>query len=145
MLFDEGRAQEAAALLEKDRLPVRSDIELALGRADENAGEKQKAIDAFRNVYFNIPNSFEADAAGAELRKFGVASSAAERRTRADLLFKSKHYSEAANDYRDLVNETAAPERIEIQLAFATSLEKCGRSQDARRLLIFHGRAARRC
>ncbi|MFZ3342325.1 MAG: transglycosylase SLT domain-containing protein [Terriglobales bacterium] len=139
VLFDEGRAQEAAALLEKDRLPVRSDIELALGRAYENAGEKQKAIDAFRNIYFNIPNSFEADAAGAELRKLGVTGSSAERRTRADLLFKSKHYSEAANDYRDLVSEAAAPERIEIQLALATSLEKCGRSQDARRLLTSMG------
>ena len=27
----------------------------------------------------------------------------AERRTRADLLFKAKHYSDAAHDYRDLV------------------------------------------
>jgi soluble lytic murein transglycosylase len=135
VLFDEGRAQEAAALLGKDRLPVRSDIELALGRAYENAGEKQKAIDAFRNVYFNIPNSFEADAAGAELRKLGVAGSPTERRTRADLLFKSRHYSEATDEYRALVNEAAGLERIEIQLALATSLEKSGRSQDARHLL----------
>ena len=139
VLFDEGRSQEAAALLEKDRLPVRSDIELALGRAYDLAGERQKAVDAFRNVYFNIPNSSEADAAGAALRKLGVAGSLAERRTRADLLFKSKHYGEAANEYRDLVNESAAPERIEIQLALATSLEKSGHSQDARHLLTSMG------
>jgi soluble lytic murein transglycosylase len=139
VLFDEGRSQEAAALLEKDRLPVRSDIELALGRAYDLAGERQKAVDAFRNVYFNIPNSSEADAAAAALRKLGVAGSLAERRTRADLLFKTKHYTEAANDYRDLVNEPAAPERIEIQLAFATSLEKSGHSQDARHLLTSMG------
>ena len=135
VLFDEGRAQEAAALLEKDRLPVRSDIEIAIGRAYENAGDKQKAIEAFRNVYFNIPNSSEADPAGAELRKLGVTGSAAERRTRADLLFKSKHYSDAADEYRALLNEAAAGERIELQLALATSLEKSGRSPDARRLL----------
>ncbi|MGA8773548.1 MAG: transglycosylase SLT domain-containing protein [Terriglobales bacterium] len=135
VLFDEGRAQEAADLLEKDRTPVRSDIELALGRAYELAGNRQRAVEAFRNIYFNIPNSFEADAAGAELRKLGVSGSPAERRTRADLLFKTKHYSEAANDYRDLVNEAAAPERIELQLALATCLEKSGRSHDARQLL----------
>ncbi len=75
VLFDEGRAQEAAALLEKDRLPVRSDIELQIGRAYELAGDKPKAADAFRNVYFNMPNSFEADAAGAELRKLGISGS----------------------------------------------------------------------
>jgi len=139
VLFDEGRAQEAAALLEKDRLPVRSDIELALGRAYENAGQKPKAVDAFRNIYFNIPNSFEADAAGAELRKLGVTGSPSDRRTRADLLFKSRHYSDAADEYRALANEAAAPERIEIQLALATALEKSSRSQDARRLLTSIG------
>ena len=139
VLYDEGRAQEAAELLEKGRLPVRSDIELQLGRAYELAGDKQKAIDAFRNLYFNMPNSFEADAAGAELRKLGVAGSTTERRRRADLLFKTKHYSEAADEYRGLVNEAVAPERTELELALATSLEKSGRSHDARLLLTSMG------
>ncbi len=57
-LLEEGRAAEAAALLEKDRAPVRSDIELAIGRAYEAAGENQKAASAFRNLYFNLPNSW---------------------------------------------------------------------------------------
>ena len=139
VLFDEGCAQEAAALLEKDRLPVRSDIELQLGRAYELAGDRPKAAEAFRNLYYNMPNSAEADAAGAELRKLGIAGSPGERRTRADLLFKSKHYSDAADEYRDLVNEAAAPERIELELALATALEKSGRSQDARHLLTSIG------
>jgi soluble lytic murein transglycosylase len=139
VLFDEGRVQEAAALLEKERLPVRSDIELALGRAYENAGNRQKAADAFRNVYFNIPNATEADAAGAELRKLGITGTMAERRTRADILFKTRHYSDAANEYRDLLNDTSGPERIEIQLALATCLDKSGRSQDARHLLTSMG------
>ncbi|HTR24229.1 MAG TPA: transglycosylase SLT domain-containing protein [Terriglobales bacterium] len=139
VLYDEGRAQEAAALLEKDRLPVRSDIELQIGRAYELAGDKQKAIDAFRNLYFNIPNSSEADAAGAELRKLAITGSAGERRTRADLLFKSKHYSDAADDYRTLANEASGADRTTLQLALATSLEKSGRSQDARRLVTSMG------
>jgi len=139
VLYDEGRAQEAAALLEKDRLPVRSDIELELGRSYELAGNKQKAIDAFRNLYFNMPNSSEADAAGAELRKLGIAGSSGERRTRADLLFKSRHYSDAADDYRTLANEASGEDRVTLQLALATSLEKSGRSQEARRLVTSMG------
>jgi soluble lytic murein transglycosylase len=135
VLLEEGRSQEAASLLEKDRAPVRSDLELSIGRAYEASGEKQRAIDAFRNVYFNLPNSFEADAAGAELHKLGVSGSSAEQRTRADLLFKTRHYNEAASAYRELLNETAPATRTELQLALATALEKSGRSHDARQLL----------
>jgi len=134
-LLEEGRPQEAAALLEKDRAPVRSDIELAIGRAYAAAGDKQKAADAFRNVYFNLPTSSEADAAGAELRKLGVAGSAEEVRTRADLLFKGKHYSEAAQDYRELADQASPPGKPEVQLLLANALEKGGRSHDARQLL----------
>ncbi len=139
VLLEDARAQEAATLLEKDRAPVRSDIELAIGRAYQAMDDKQKTADAFRNVYFNLPNSSEADAAGAELRKLGISGSLAERRTRADLLFKSKHYSDAANDYRELVNEVPPANRTEVQLALATSLEKSGRSHDARQLLTSIG------
>jgi soluble lytic murein transglycosylase len=139
VLFDEGRAAEAAAVLEKERQPVRSDIELAIGRAYEAAGENQKAVSAFRNLYFNLPNSFEADAGGAELRKLGISGSLAERRTRADLLYKAKHYSEAANDYRDLVQEVSPAERSEVQLALAGALEKDGSSREARQMLTSMG------
>ena len=138
-LLEEGRAQEAAALLEKDRAPVRSDLEFAIGRAYEAAGDNQKAASAFRNVYFNLPNSIEADAAGAELRKLGISGSLAERRTRADLLFKAKHYAEAAHDYRDLVEEVSPANRPEVQLALAGALEKSGSSHDARKILTSMG------
>jgi soluble lytic murein transglycosylase len=138
-LLVEGRAQEAAALLEKDRSPVRSDLEFAMGRAYEAAGDNEKAARAFRNLYFNLANTAEADPAGAELRKLGVSGSVAERRTRADLLYKGKHYDEAAHDYRDLVAEVSAPERPEVQLALAGALEKSGRSHDARELLTTMG------
>jgi soluble lytic murein transglycosylase len=134
-LLEDGRAKEAATLLEKDRAPVRSDIELTIGRAYEAAGEKEKAASAFRNVYFNMPNSSDADAAGTELRKLGITGTLTERRTRADLLFKSKHYSDAAHDYRELVDEVAPANRVDVQLALAMSLEKGGSSHDARKLV----------
>ena len=140
-LLEEGRAQEAASLLEKDRVPLRSDLELAIGRAYETAGDNQKAAAAFRNLYFNLPNSFEADIAGAELRKLGISGSLAERRTRADLLLKAKHYDEAAHDYRDLVQEVSPADRREVQLALAASLEKSGGndSKEAHHILIAMG------
>jgi soluble lytic murein transglycosylase len=138
-LLEEGRAQEAVALLEKDRAPVRSDVELAIGRAYEAAGDKERAATAFRNVHFNLPNSFEADAAGAELRKLGISGSVAERRTRADLLFKAKHYADAAHDYRELVNEASPADRPQVQLALAGALEKSGGSRDARQILAAMG------
>lgn len=140
-LLEEGRAPEAAALLAKDRAPVRSDIELALGRAYEAAGDNRKAESAFRNLYFNLPTSFEADVAGTELRKLGISGSLAERRTRADLLFKAKHYSDAAHDYRELINENqlSPEERPQVQLALAGALEKSGGSHDARQILLAMG------
>ncbi len=138
-LQEEGRAPEAAALLEKDRAPVRSDIELAIGRAYEAAGETPKAASAFRNLYFNLPTSFEADVAGTELHKLGISGSLAERRTRADLLFKAKRYSDAAHDYKDLVEEVSPESRPEVQLALAGALEKSDRSHDARQILTSMG------
>jgi soluble lytic murein transglycosylase len=138
-LLAEGRAQEAAALLERDRAPLRSDVEFAVGRAYEAAGNNEKAASAFRNLYFNVPGSFEADAAGTELRKLGISGSLAERRTRADLLLKTRHYSDAARDYHDLVEEVSPADRPEVQLALAGALEKSDRSHDARQLLTSMG------
>jgi len=138
-LLAEGRAPEAAALLETDRAPVRADVELAIGRAYETAGDNQKAGSAFRNLYFNLPTSFEADVAGTELHKLEIAGSLAERRTRADLLFKAKHYSDAAHDYHDIVGDVSPADRPEVQLALAGALEKSDRSGDARQILTSMG------
>jgi soluble lytic murein transglycosylase len=138
-LLEEGRAQEAASLLEKDRAPLRSDIEFALGRAYEAVGDTQKAASAFRNLYFNLPTSVEADTAGTELRKLGISGSMAERRTRAELLFKAKRYSDAAHDYRELAEEASPADRPAVQLALASALEKGGSSHDARKILTSMG------
>ena len=138
-LLGEGRAQEAADLLEKDRAPVRADVELAIGRAYGAAGDTQKAASAFRNLYYNLPTSFEADVAGTELHKLGISGSVAEHRTRADLLFKARRYSDAAHDYHDLVEEVTPADRPALQLALAGALEKSDRSHDARQLLLSMG------
>ena len=53
----EGQAAEAAALLEKDRDPVRSDVEFALGRAYAASGQTAKAAEIFANIYYTMPAS----------------------------------------------------------------------------------------
>ena len=71
-LFAENRGADAIAAGEKDREPVRSDLELAPGRAYAAAAQTNKAALAFKAVYYKMPTSAEGDAAGTELRKLGV-------------------------------------------------------------------------
>jgi soluble lytic murein transglycosylase len=137
-LLADNRASEAAALLEKDRVPARPDVELGLGRAYAAMGQSAKAVAALSNVYYRMPTSPEADTASAEIKKLtgSIAPLAlADRRTRADLFAKGKRYSDAATDYRDLLDEVSSEERPGLQLALASALQKSGRSKDAKQVL----------
>ncbi|HYM76333.1 MAG TPA: transglycosylase SLT domain-containing protein [Candidatus Dormibacteraeota bacterium] len=133
-LLNEGRAPEAAELLEKDRLPARSDIEFAVGKAYAAMGQPAKASEALANVYYNMPTSPEADAAYAELRKLSnsAPASAAQRKTRADLLMKARRYSDASDEYRELAIHATPVERPAAELAFADALHRSGRNREAK-------------
>ncbi len=135
-LLSQGKANDAIAILEKDRQPVRADLELALGRAYEAAGDNAKAASILRNIYYNMPASYEADPAGAELKKLSMLNaSVPERKTRADLLLKGKRYSDAATEYRSLLNDVNPAERPTVQMVLAVSLEKSGQGREARQVL----------
>jgi len=137
-LLADNRAVEAAALLEKDRVPARPDVELGLGRAYAAMGQSSKAMAALSNVYYRMPTSPEADTASAELKKLTGSISPlalADRRTRADLFAKGKRYSDAATEYRDLLDEVNPEDRPGLQLALASALQKSGRSKDAKQVL----------
>jgi soluble lytic murein transglycosylase len=135
-LTQEGRAQEAITLLEKDRLPARSDLEFALGRAYAAAGENEKAGDIFANIYYNMPTSAEADSAGTEFRKLEARpASAAFRRTRGDLLIKVHRYSDAVDAYRELLSVSAPADRATAQILLADALYRAGRHHEARQEL----------
>ena len=138
-LLKENRIQEAVALLEKDRAPVRSDIELALGRAYLILGQTDKAATVFRNLYYTMPVSADADAAGGEVRKLGIVGSIPERRTRADLLLRARHFSDAVDEYRSLTGEIRGEDLPAVQLALATALQRGDRSREARQLLTSIG------
>jgi soluble lytic murein transglycosylase len=138
-LIQVGRAADAVKLLEKDRLPTRSDIEWNLGRAYEAAGESAKAAQIFRNLYLTMPLSGEADLASAELKKFSATDSkpftVEERRARADLLMKGRRFASAADEFRALLDVVDAATRPALQLSLAVALERSGRDPDAKRVL----------
>lgn len=139
-LMQDKRPQEAVALLEQDREPVRVDIEWNLGRAYEAAGDMAKAAAVFRNVYLSMPLTGEADAATAELKKLGSSTPIApmtlpERRSRADLLAKGRRFADAAREYHDLLNDVSPAERTDIAMAMASAQMKSGHAKDAKHLL----------
>jgi len=133
-LLSEGRAAETAELLEKDRLPARSDIELAIGKAYAALGQSPKASEALGNVYYNMPTSGEADAAYTELKKLSIATqpTPVQRKTRADLLMKARRYSDASDEYRELASHATPADRPAAQLALADALHRSGRNREAK-------------
>ncbi|MBZ5571590.1 MAG: transglycosylase SLT domain-containing protein [Acidobacteriia bacterium] len=139
-LLADGRASEAVDLLENDRQPVRADLELALGRAYEAAGQSAKALAIFRNLYYTMPLSWEASQVQGDLGRLATASQAPPpgleaRRTRADLLVKGKQYGQAADEYRQLLGEISPDERPMTELALAESLRRAGQNREARKIL----------
>ena len=139
ILLEENRGQEAIALLEKERSPIRADLELALGRAYVQSGDPSKAATIFRNIYFTMPLSAEAGQADLELKKLPAGAVPAptftERRQRADLLLKGRRYADAADECRDLQSLADPSVRPALELAVASALRRAGRDRDAKRLL----------
>ena len=133
-LLSEGRAAEAVTILEKDRLPARSDIEFTIGKAYAALGQTAKAAEALANVYYNMPTAAEADAANSELKKLPQAPPAtpAQRKTRADLLMKARRYGDAADEYRELLIHANPADRPARELDLADALHRSGRNREAK-------------
>src|SRR5205807_2103229 len=113
-----GSPQRAVAYLEKHRQPVRADFEFALAQAYQSAGEKDKAAEIFRRVYFELPLNPEAETSAFELRALGEMQPAAsfeDRRSRAELLLKGKRYQQAANDLSPLLEHAPSAALTELQ------------------------------
>ncbi len=139
-MLAENRAQDAITILENDRQPPRADLELALGRAYAAAGQPVKAAEILRNLYITMPMSSEASQADVELKKLASTAQLPPlglngRRTRADLLAKGKRFSDAADEYRDLIPVASPSDRPEIELALAVALHKSGQDKEAKKVL----------
>ncbi len=139
-LLAEGRSQDVISLLENDRQPPRSDIELTLGRAYAAAGQPAKAAEILRNIYVTMPLSAEASQADTELRKLEATPQITPlgvngRRTRADLLAKGKRFNDAADEYRALLNAVPPNDRPDVELALAVALRRSGQNKEAKKAL----------
>ncbi|HVI09129.1 MAG TPA: hypothetical protein VND65_12635, partial [Candidatus Binatia bacterium] len=98
-LIQENQAEQAVALLGPLRTPVRSDLELALGRAYAAAGQPAKAAEILANIYYTMPTSADADPANAALKNLaGVPPpTPAQLKARADALMAHHRYPDAAD------------------------------------------------
>ena len=139
-LITANRAKEAAVLLEKDREPIRADLELTLGRAYEAAGEPAKAAAVLKHLYTGLPLSFEASVAESELQKLSsspdvTAISFGEQKSRTDALVRAKRFPEAVDAYRDLLRKATPTDKPEIQLALAETLHHSGQDREVKSLL----------
>jgi soluble lytic murein transglycosylase len=133
-----GRAPEAIALLEKDRVPARADVELVLGRAYAATGDRSRAAASLRAVYYTMPLSAETDEAEKELGRLSgqiPPPAFADRKTRAELLLRGKRANEAVTEYRALVGDASAQERPGLEIALAGALRATGRTRDAKQVL----------
>ena len=136
-LIATGDPQSAVTILSRNRLPTRSDVELALGQAQLKAGDTDKGADTLRHLYYSMPMSAEADRAGALLRALpeGLGSTYALEKTRADALVQGRRYRDAATDYRELLSLASGDDRISVQIALAGALHKSGDDRQARSIL----------
>jgi soluble lytic murein transglycosylase len=136
-LMSTNAPQKAAAYLEKHRQPLRSDIELALGRAYHSAGGDNKAAEIFRRIYFEEPLSPDADSAAAELRTMGESSPSGsfdQRHSRAQLFLKGRRYQQAVNELSPMVEQAPPSMLHSLQLEYATALYRDRRRDDAQHL-----------
>ncbi len=139
-LVADSRATEAITLLENDRQPIRADLELALGRAYEAAGQPAKGLTIFRNLFYTMPTSWEAGQVQGDLTRLAALIQAPPvgleaRRTRADLLMKGKQFSDAANEYRILLDAVLPADRPAIEITLAEALRRAGQSREAKKIL----------
>lgn len=139
-LIAANRPQEAIDELQKFRQPERADVNLALARAYLKSGESGKAAELLRRIYFTMPLASEASEAQADLSSLTAAGSAppasfADRKQRADTLAEARRWSDAAREYRALLNEAGAADRPVIQAALGMALHRTGNDREARELL----------
>jgi peptidoglycan lytic transglycosylase len=139
-LVAQGQVQEAISVLGKYRQPQRSDYEFALGRAYMKIGDSAKAAEILSHLYYTVPLADQSAQAGVDLeslRSGGVIppASFATRKQRADLLAKAGHWSDAASEYRQLLDDVAVDDRPPIEAALGMALHRSGHDKEARDLL----------
>src|SRR5437879_8311557 len=104
-------AKEAVHILEdlasKPSLTTPEEVWLRLGRAAEAAGDRDKAIDAYRKVYYESPLSLQALDAQSLLPRLDTASLADKFKlelARAERIFIAKRWAQARAGFEPLAS-----------------------------------------
>jgi len=138
-LVAQKKPQEAISVLQPHRRPVRSDVELALGRAYIAAGQTAQGADILHRLYYAMPLAPEADAANSDLQKLPPTSVPVatfdERKMRANSLLTARHYDDAVREYQALLPSAPQKERPATQLDLGIALHHDGKDSDAKKLL----------
>lgn len=133
-----GKSQEAIKFLEANRMPTRADVELALGRAYMKVGQQNKGIEILKHLYFTMPASAEADAAGNDLRGVQGALELAtydDRKTRATILGQANRWADAARELKALLPDTPPADLAAFQVQLGVALRRSGNLREAKQLL----------
>ena len=135
-----GEAERAAEALAPFRQAAgRADVELAYANAKFSAGDQAAAIASYRKIYYEMPTTAEADAAGARLKTLDHADPADTRelrRLRADLLAKARRYAQAIAEYQQLVAEAGDARIPALRVALAHALYRADRVGEAKQELL---------
>ncbi|HEY0564170.1 MAG TPA: hypothetical protein VGC88_01225, partial [Terriglobales bacterium] len=104
-----GEPTTALKALEPYRSENRADVEFSAAKAYAALGDQTHASAGFTRLYAEYPTSWQAAAAATELQKLNPGNpylplTVQQRITRADLLFKSRKYADAADEYRNVLN-----------------------------------------
>ncbi len=104
------------------------EVRLALGETHEKTGNRRRAIQAYRELWLDRPETDEADEAGKRLRrilglpqKAGALATFQQRFSRAERLFKRFHYEKALDAYEQLAREARASGKS--QSAYRASMQ----------------------
>ena len=139
-LLESGDPAAAIARLEGERTPVRADVELALARAWLATGDTGRAVDALYRIFYTMPTSEQAAAADAELQQLALKGpitppTTVLRRTRADLLLRSRQASDAVPEYQALLQQASETDARPLQMELAVALYRSGNHREASDLL----------
>ncbi|MBV9670800.1 MAG: transglycosylase SLT domain-containing protein, partial [Acidobacteriales bacterium] len=138
-----GEAATAVQVLLPLRPLNRPDIELSLGKAYAAAGDRAQATNVFSHLYLDYPMSSLANEAVNQLKQLTpdplATMTLQQRAARADLLYKGRRYSEAAEELRTILNTPqvsgAANADRDLNVKLAGALYKSGRRSEALGLL----------
>ncbi len=114
--------------------------EYLLGKAYVQNGQARTGAEVLRRVYYNYPNSQQADFAEIDLKKIPEADllppvTYAEHERRADGLYKGRKWAPAVDEYRTMLASAPPGEQSRVNIQLANSLMKLGQNQQAKDVL----------